>query len=148
MSTVTQVVITARRMLDDPAAWTQGAWAEAWDSEWDAAVQFPAERNLKNVDPTHPDACRWCLTGAVRRASEQSCASPATEQRAYDLLAEKAEGWTHDNEEPLRSVDAEERLVQFNDYDHRPHDDVVGVMDDVLHDLGVSLPLDTGKEIC
>ena len=53
-----QTLKAARDLISDPARWTQGWFAKN-------------ERGL-NVSEDHPDACCWCVLGAMKRVSSSS----------------------------------------------------------------------------
>jgi hypothetical protein len=77
MSGVADVLKAARARIEKPEHWTQGAFA----------------RNAlgRNVHPTHPSACCFCVEGAVRYAdmrlpgSQRGAARTQLDTTAYEI---------------------------------------------------------------
>lgn len=138
MDTTTSLLIHARHLILRPNAWTQDHMALA-PTTGKLADGTPYE-SWHVVASDDPEAKRWCMLGAVECAAVRVNATEAEKIEALELLAEKAEGYTHDDEPELRHIEASHRIEQFNDYDHREHDDVLSVFNETLFDAGVDMP--------
>ena len=101
------IIVRARRLLDSPESWIQGDLAR--DAEGSP------------VSPNSPVATCWCLVGAISAVStEEDCrGGPAT--RAIIEL-----------EEPIEHYLA---LESWNDCSGITHQDVIQLMDEVIHIL-------------
>jgi hypothetical protein len=112
------VLMKARDLLTDPAAWTQRAVARNAERYW--------------TSPSSEAAVSWCMDGGVRRAGNGY--SPSAERRARLALA------SHTFRVPLfgRLLLAfmiktpGEVLASFNDADSTRHQDVLKVIDRAL----------------
>ena len=90
----------ARNLLSDPKRWTKGS---------DAQKAFTREA----IDPKNPEACQWCLRGALKAVALNGDYGPAS-TAVLDVL----------NERGFKSIPG------FNDSYNTKHSDVLRVLDE------------------
>ena len=116
------ILTKARALIEDPERWIKGEFAED-------------EQGMR-VKIDSPHACRFCLVGAVRRATDEAAVALGEEM---DLL----------NLEQLVGIGAIVASVlpigrhtwmvsEFNDYSGTTHGDVLGVLDRAIAESGGS----------
>jgi hypothetical protein len=99
VKTVADLLRDAKAKIAGPEAWTQGVLAR------DTAGVA--------VDPTNPDACRWCAEGAV---------VAATGQQTFEEASDRCLAY-------LRASCGEAALFAWNDAPERSHEEVLEVFD-------------------
>ena len=102
-----EILVQARHLLQKPQSWSQGAFAY---NEGDHRVSF-----------TDPNACSFCLEGAIRRAALRGCASEAQLERALMLVRTTIH------------VPGNYSSIQgWNDRETTKHSDVLAVLDKAI----------------
>ena len=116
------ILARTRRILMDPAHWTQFASAR--------------RRNTHECLAADPEACCWCLTGAIILALGQMGIPPySTEHNAItDHLVKRLGGV---------------QLSDWNDKHDTEHTDVLNLLHDAIHDLDhppVTVPIEVLRD--
>ena len=96
-----------RALLDKPEKWTQGAYAKT--------------RSGIYVASSSPNACKWCLSGAINRATQAAPKPVLLATRLQSILIDK--------------VGRAKSVCGWNDKDERTYEDVINLLDDCIADL-------------
>ena len=112
------ILVETRAILDAPGHWTKDRNAE--------------DKDGNEVAPAEAAACAWCLQGALMLASVRQGVALYSEtyDTAKGILNKAAASWmTARARTPWPTVS----VVDFNDHDQTTHDDVRGLLDDVVN---------------
>ena len=101
----------SEQILTEAYALIERGWVQGWDAR---------NRYGKMVQALTPDACAWCLTGALTKAATHLHLREEDRQRAYELVA-------------AALPTGESRfVVVFNDSPGRTKEQVLAVLDDAI----------------
>ena len=100
-----EVLQKTRRLIDKPEYWVKGVFAQ--DADWG------------EVQPTSPEACSFCLLGALSAACKGG--PEARRSRASYLVHRALDEFVADGEVVS--------IVAFNDNPNTYHDDVLACVD-------------------
>ena len=98
---VTRILESTKSILESESSWIQGAMAMS--------------SGMEEVDYLDESACKWCLTGAIRKAMYLAkCHDvPLVEARILDVI-------DHNH------------LIHFNDAEDTTHEDVLAALDKAI----------------
>jgi hypothetical protein len=104
-----EILKAARERITDPQRWAKGDFAYAPDEE----------TGERGVEAGHPDACKWCASGAIQREDNDE------HSLALHALCAAIPG-TDEWSDP---TDAIEAIARWNDDDSRDHAEVLAAFD-------------------
>lgn len=101
---ISDVLLKARDILNDPKAWCKGTFAR--------------DKNEKKASPYDPDACQFCATGAILKAESEYDLSSANGLYAEEII-----------EQQLPCTRKFGGIPSYNDALVRTHEEILALFD-------------------
>ena len=127
-NTVVKILRRTRDLIKEESSWIKG---------------FPAvDKSGNDVKPTDPEACRWCLTGAVTYALHEGIVDGnvitnslwSTFTLRGSVYRKIADVLREENSKRLDlSGFNSQGIVGFNDYPETTHSEILDLLDKTIH---------------